>query len=50
LLTSTAVLLQKYINNQWHSVIYFSKAMASAECNYLIHDKEMLATIQAIKK
>ena len=45
----TAVLLQKH-DDQWHSVIYFLKIMMSVECNYLIHDKEMLVIIWVMKK
>ena len=34
----------------WHPVAYFSKTMAAAECNYAIHDKEMLAIIRALQE
>lgn len=37
-------------DNQWHPVAFFSKTMASAECNYGIHDKEMLAIIRALQE
>jgi len=37
-------------DGQWHPVAYFSKTMAPAECNYAIHDKELLAIIQALEK
>lgn len=43
------VLFQKY-GDDWHSVAYFSKTMASAETNYSIHDKEMLAIVQTIEE
>jgi RNase H-like domain found in reverse transcriptase len=36
--------------NQWHPVAFFSKTMAPAECNYGIHDKEMLAIIRALQE
>jgi hypothetical protein len=36
--------------NEWHPMAYFSKTMAPAECNYLIHDKEMLAIIRAFEE
>jgi transposase InsO family protein len=37
-------------DGQWHPVAFFSKTMAPAECNYEIHDKEMLAIIQALEQ
>ena len=33
----------------WHPLAFFSKTMNSAECNYEIHDKEMLAILQAFQ-
>ena len=39
------VLLQLYPNGEWYLVGYFSKTMAPAKMNYLIHDKEMLAIV-----
>jgi len=41
------VLFQLNINRdrQWHPVIYFSKTIALAECNYAIHNKKLLAII-----
>ena len=46
-----AVLSQLYEeDNQWHPVAFFSKTMAPAECNYGIHDKEMLAIIRALQE
>jgi hypothetical protein len=32
------------------SVAFFSRTMAPAECNYGIHDKEMLAIIRALQE
>lgn len=32
----------------WHPVAYFSKTMLPAECNYPIHDKELLAITRAL--
>ncbi|MDI6015466.1 reverse transcriptase/ribonuclease H family protein, partial [Escherichia coli] len=43
------VLSQKK-NDLWHPISFFSKTMAPAECNYPIHDKEMLAIIRALKE
>jgi len=37
-------------DRQWHPVAYFSKTMAPAECNYAIHDKELLAIIRALEE
>jgi len=37
-------------DRQWHLVAYFLKTIALAECNYAIHNKELLAIIQALKK
>ena len=41
------VLSQKYPDGNWYPVSYFSKAMAPAELNYQIHDKEMLAIVRS---
>jgi hypothetical protein len=43
------VFSQKGLNGEWHPVGYFSKIMASAETNYPIHDKEMLAIVKALQ-
>jgi len=32
-----------------HSIIYYSKNLSLAECNYEIYDKKLLAIIQAFK-
>jgi hypothetical protein len=37
-------------DGHWHPIAYFSKIMAPAECNYEIHDKEMLAIIRALEQ
>jgi len=39
------VLLIKCDNNKWRPVAYISKSLNETECNYEIHDKEMLAVI-----
>ena len=44
------VLSQLHPNSEWHPVAYFSKTMAPAECNYEIHDKEMLAIIRSLSQ
>ena len=42
------VLSQKGPDQLWHPIAYYSKTMASAECNYEIHDKELLAIVRAL--
>ena len=42
---SAGVLSQEDDNGILHPVAYFSKRMVSAECNYKIYDKELLAII-----
>jgi len=32
-----------------HSIVFYSKNMSSAECNYEIYDKELLIIIRAFK-
>lgn len=44
-----AVLSQKERDELWHPIAYFTKTMNSAENNYAIHDKELLAIIRAFK-
>jgi transposase InsO family protein len=34
----------------WRPVAYFSKTMLPAECNYTIHDKELLAIVRAFEQ
>ena len=44
-----ACLLQKYEDN-WHPVAYYSRKMTDTEQNYDIHNKELLAIIEAFKQ
>ena len=37
-------------DGQWHPVAYFSKTIITAEHNYDIHDKEMLAIILSFEQ
>ena len=37
-------------DGKWHPVAYLSKSISETERNYEIHDKEMLAIIQALEK
>jgi transposase InsO family protein len=43
-----AILSQKQLDGTWHPTAFFSKTMLPAECNYPIHDKEMLAIIKSL--
>jgi hypothetical protein len=43
------VLSQKYIE-YWLPVVFFSKIINSAECNYQIHDKEILAIVKSLEE
>ena len=42
------VLSQQHLDGEWYPVAYFSKMMAPAECNYEVHDKEMLAIVRSL--
>jgi hypothetical protein len=45
------VLSQKSLaDEKWHPVAFLSKSMTPVERNYEIHDKEMLAIIQAMEE
>jgi hypothetical protein len=44
------ILSQRGRDQLWHLVAYFSKSIALAECNYEIHDKELLAIIRALEQ
>jgi RNase H-like domain found in reverse transcriptase len=39
------ILLQLYLDGEWHLVAYFSKTMVLAKYNYEIYNKEMLAIV-----
>ena len=47
---STGVLSQEDNNGILHPVAFFSKRMVSAECNYEIYNKELLAIIWCFEK
>jgi transposase InsO family protein len=42
------MLSQLHPDGEWYLVAYYSKTMAPAECNYEIHDKEMLAVVKSL--
>ena len=43
----SGILSQQYQDGKWRPVAHRSKTMSDAECNYDIHDKELLAIVQA---
>jgi len=43
------ILSVKCENNRWRLVAYISKSLNETECNYEIHDKEMLAVVQCLE-
>lgn len=45
----SGVLSQKQRDEVWHPIAFFTKTMNSAENNYAIHDKELLAIIRAFE-
>jgi transposase InsO family protein len=45
-----AGVLSQMVDGQWRPVAYFSKAMSGPECNYPIHDKELLAIVRGIEE
>ena len=47
---TSGILSQQAEDQLWHPVAYFSKTMSAAECNYEIHDKEMLAIIRTLQE
>ena len=42
-------MLQKLDDGLWHPVAYWSASMQSAEQNFKIYDREMLAIIEVLK-
>ena len=44
------VLSMKCSDNMWRLVAFISKSLSDTECNYEIHDKEMLAIIRCLEK
>ena len=44
------ILSQKHPDGKWYPVAFFSKTMTPAECNYEIHDKEMLAIVRSLRE
>ena len=46
----SGILSQQQKDELWRPVAFFTKTMTPAECNYPIHDKELLAIIKAFKE
>jgi len=46
----SGILSQHDEDGKWRPIAYRSKAMTPAECNYDVHDKELLAIVQALKE
>ena len=46
----SGILSQQQEDGSWRPVAYRSKTMSKAQCNYDIHDKELLAIMQALKE
>ena len=46
----SGILSQQDGNGKWKPIAYRSKTMKPAECNYDVHDKELLAIVQALKE
>ena len=46
----SGILSQQQDDGTWRPVAYKSKTMSKAQCNYDIHDKELLAIMQALRK
>jgi len=45
---ASGAVLSQYQMGSWHPIGFYSKGFSSAERNYKIHDKEMLAIIRAL--
>ena len=45
----SAILWQQFEDGKWRPVAYRSKTLQDTECNYDIHNKELLAIVQALK-
>ena len=43
-------LMQKHENGSWRPCAFYSEKHSPAECNYDIHDKEMLAVIKCLRR
>ena len=48
--TGATISQQSPEDGKWHPIAFFSKSLSLVERNYEIHDKEMLAIIQALEE
>jgi len=46
----SGILSQQDEDGKWKPIAYRSKTMKPAECNYDVHDKKLLAIVQALKE
>ncbi len=44
-----AILSQLFEDGLWHPIVFWSRKMIPAECNYETHDQELLAIVMAFK-
>ena len=47
---SDAVLSQEGEDGKWHPVGFYSKSLDEVQCNYDVHDKELLSVIRALEE
>ena len=45
-----AILSQRDVDDQLHSIVFMSKKMSSVECNYEIYDKKLLTIVRAFEE
>jgi len=45
-----SAILSQLHGDVWHPIAFFSRKMIPAECNYEVHDKELLAIVMALKQ
>jgi hypothetical protein len=45
-----AGVLSQLYSEKWYPVVYFSKTIFSAEFNYEVHNKKMLAIVKSLKE
>ncbi|KAG5730109.1 hypothetical protein E4T56_gene1856 [Termitomyces sp. T112] len=48
--TGAVLLQQSPEDRKWHPVTFYSKSLSTVECNYKIHNKEMLPIIQSFEE
>jgi hypothetical protein len=48
--TSRVLSQQSLDDLKWHPIAFYSKSLNAIECNYDIHDKEMLVVMRALEE